>query len=156
MNPKRDKVLRRAINVLSYRMRTVKEMSDKLMEKCDDEEIVNDVLFELCQKKLLDDKNYAELYAQDAVNLKNKGQYRISAELALKGVEKSVIQRAIDSVAEEEYAALLNYIESYTRGRVIESYNDVEKLKAHLYRRGYAMSDINSAVRESDITWEDE
>ena len=155
MNPKRDKVFWRAINVLAYRMRTVKEMSDKLMEKCDDEEIVNDVLFELCQKKLLDDKNYAELYVEESINLKNKGQFRISAELVAKGVEKSVISRAISAFAEAEYAALLNYIESYTRGRTFESYADIEKLKAHLYRRGYAMSDINSAVRESEISWEE-
>ncbi|MCL2838677.1 MAG: recombination regulator RecX [Oscillospiraceae bacterium] len=151
MNTKRDKVLKRAINVLAHKMRTVKEMSDKLMEKCDDEEIVNDVLFELCQKKLLDDLNYATLYIQDSINLKQKGLFQISMELEEKGVDRNVINRAIEASEVDEFAAVLNYIEVYTRAKTFESYKDVEKLKAHLARRGYTFDVINLAVRELGI-----
>ena len=147
-NAKREKVLKRAINVLAFKMRTVKEMSDKLMEKCDDEEIVNDVLFELCQRKLLDDLNYATLYIQDGVNLKQKGFFRIQMELEEKGVDRSVINRAIEASGVDEFAAVLNYIEIYTQGKTFEDYKDVEKLKAHLARRGFTFDVINSAVRE--------
>ena len=145
--------MRLAVNVLAYRMRTVKEMSDRLSEKCDDEDIVNEVLYELCQKKLLDDLHYATLYIQDNVNLKRKGFFRIKTELEKKGVDKSIIKRAIEESEIDEFAALLNYIEAYTHGRTFESYADVEKLKAHLARRGFTFDIINSAVRESGITW---
>jgi len=149
----KDKLKRRAINILAYRMRTVKEMSDKLFEKCDDEDLINEVLFELCQKKLLDDLNYATLYIEDSINLKNKGRFRIQSELAAKGIDKKVIEQAFTASEVDEYSALLGYIESHTRGKTFESYNDVEKLKAHLYRKGYSIGDISSAVRESGITW---
>jgi len=152
MTTQRDKVLKRAINVLAYKMRTVKEMSDKLTEKCDDEEIVNDVLFELCQKKLLDDLHYATLYIQDGINLKQKGRFRIQTELIAKGVDKKVIQQAFEASEVNEVDVLLKYIESYTYGKTFESYKDIEKLKAHLYRKGYSIGDINEAVRESGIT----
>ena len=147
----KQKVMKRAINVLAFKMRTVKEMSDKLSEKCDDEEIVNDVLFELCQKKLLDDLNYATLYIQDGVNLKGKGFFRLQMELEEKGVDRNVIKRAIEASGVDEYSAVLSYIESYTQGKTFESYNDVEKLKAHLARRGFTFDVINQAVWESGI-----
>ena len=145
----RERVLRRAYNVLAYRMRTVKEMSDKLMEKCDDEDIVNDVLFELCQKKLLDDLHYATLYIQDGVNIRQKGLFRIQMELEEKGVDRGIIRRAVEASEIDEFAAILNYIEVYTQGRTFEDYKDIEKLKAHLGRRGFTFEVINSAVKEA-------
>jgi regulatory protein len=146
-----DRAKSYAIKLLSYRMYTVSEMSDKLMEKCDDEDVTNEVLFELCKSKLLDDMNYATLYIQDSISLKQKGRFRIQMELQEKGVDKSVIRQAFASSEVDEFAALLDYIEKYTSGKVYETYNDIEKLKAHLYRKGYAADDISRAVRESGL-----
>jgi len=140
-----------AIKLLGYRMYTVKQMSDKLTEKGFEQDAVDEVLFELCKSKLLDDLNYATLYIEDSVNLKQKGRFRIQQELMEKGVEKGVISRAFESAEVDEYSVLLDYIERYTNGKVFEDYKDVEKLKAHLYRKGYDAGDIGRAVREMDI-----
>ena len=145
-----------ATKLLSYRMYTVKQLSDKLIEKGFEQDSVDEVLFELCKAKLLDDLNYATLYVEDSINLKQKGRFRIQQELLEKGVDKSVVRRAFEASEVDEYSVLLKYIESYARGMIFENYKDVEKLKAHLYRKGYASDDINRAVRESGIAFESE
>lgn len=147
----KDFTMKYAIKLLTNRMYTVMEMSDKLIASGASTDIVDDVLFQLCKSKLLDDLNYATLYIEDSVNLKSKGRFRIQSELAAKGIDKKIIEQAFTASEVDEFTGLLNYIESYTRGKTFECYNDVEKLKAHLYRKGYLSSDINAAVRESGI-----
>jgi len=146
-----DKIKSYAIKLLSYRMYTVKQMSEKLSQKGFEQDMVDEVLFELCKAKLLDDLNYATLYIEDSINLKQKGRFRIQMELSEKGVDKNVINCAFETAEVDEYSILLDYIERYTRGMVFENYKDVEKLKAHLYRKGYDSGDINRAVKESDV-----
>jgi len=148
-----DRVKSYAIKLLSYRMYTVKQMSDKLIEKGFEQEMVDEVLFELIKEKLLDDLNYASCYIQDSINLKQKGRFRIEQELRERGIDKNIISRAFEVNEVDEYSALLDYIEKYTNGKIYEDYKDVGKLKAHLYRKGYDARDISRAVRESGIKY---
>ena len=79
-----------AINYLSYRMRTTKEMKDYLKKKEIDEEHIPIVMDRLKREKLLDDKAFAQMFVQTRLNTSSKGPLLIKKELMEKGVNELI------------------------------------------------------------------
>lgn len=136
---------------LGSRMYTCHEIEDKLRRKGYSQEIAEQVIEEFCRVGYLNDKTYAELYIVDSVNLNYKGMYRIKQELALKGVARSVIDRAAEETEADVYAKLCEYVKSHFADMEISDWKELERIKAKLARRGYSSQDIRNCFDDLDI-----
>lgn len=140
-----------AAQVLGARMQTCKEMEDKLRRKGCSEETVNLVMEEFCRAGFLNDRNYADLYILDAVNIGYKGFYRIRQELAQKGVARSIIDRALEETEADVYEKLCEYVRQRYEGAEIPSRRELEKIKVQLARRGYSPQEIRNSLDDCGI-----
>ena len=123
-------------------MYTCSEVYERLIRKGAEKEDAEEIIGWLMSLGYLDDKKYAEYYIEDAVNLSNKGIYRIKQELYKKGIARSIV----DEAAENTEVSVLDSLTEYVRRKYGEnlelSYKEMTKLKAHLARRGFSYGDI--------------
>ena len=140
MNIERGK--KYALNLLGLRMYTCSEVYERLIRKGTEKEDAEEIIGWLMSLGYLDDKKYAEYYIEDAVNLSNKGIYRIKQELYKKGIARSIV----DEAAENTEVSVIDSLTEYVRRKYGEnlelSYKEMTKLKAHLARRGFSYGDI--------------
>lgn len=125
-----EKAKKTAANIVGYRMYTCREVEDKLRRKGFDAETAEQVVSEFAAAGILDDRAYAEAYAQDAVSLGGKGIYRIRQELYKKGIASSIIDAACSELKEQTCDTLREYVESRNLCDGITSRYELEKLKA--------------------------
>jgi len=90
-----------ALNLLSRRPRSRKELKDRLYRKEFPGRAIQEVLDRMEQIGLLDDRAFAESYIRDRVRLKPRGSRALRAELAQKGVRDEA-EAAIETVFEAE------------------------------------------------------
>lgn len=139
---------RYAVGLISKRMYTKAEVYDRLIKKNFDDEISQTVVDELSNLKYIDDEEYARLYFADNINVNAKGVYRISRELAQKGISRDIIEDISSEFEDDVYSKLKDYVQFKTYGVIPSDFKEREKLKAHLLRRGYSFSDINRVLNE--------
>ncbi len=151
-----EKAKKIAAGIIGYRMYTCREVYDKLLKKGIDKETAEAVVGEFQRAGALDDRAYALAYATDSVNLAGKGIYRIKQELYKKGVARSVIDEACDSLTENTLAALCEYVESRNLCDGIKTRYDLEKLKARLARRGYSPAEIKECLSRYTFEFKEE
>ncbi len=120
-----------AAKYLASRMRTCGEMRDHLKNKGFLEDDISEVIEEFKDFRYLDDEEYCRQYINYASE-KGKGQIRIRQELAEKGVDREIIDFALedhyDRDAELERA--LRQAEKTIAGKTVD-----EKMKGRLGRR---------------------
>lgn len=91
-----------ALRFLQVRPRTVREIRDKLREKEFGDEEIAQTIESLKKAGLLDDAAFARMYIRDALAGRGAGKMLMKRKLLLLGVEKSVVDEAI----EEEFAGV--------------------------------------------------
>ncbi len=146
-----EKAKKFAAYLLSSKPYTCKEIYYRLIMKKFDEETAEGVVTEFCRAGILNDEEYAAMYVHDAVNIHMKGAFRIKQELLKKGIASNIIDRAIQSVDDDEENQLREYVELRFGDKIFEERRDIEKAKAHLLRRGYGISEINKCFNELGI-----
>ena len=109
---------------------------------------IDQVVEDLLAEGLVDDRRYAERYAEDRQRLDGWGNVRIALELERRGVEPAVIEAALAAAGGDELATALALLE----GRVAAIAGDRDRNKAwnFLVRRGYEPELAYSAVREHE------
>lgn len=140
-----------ALRVLERTMKTEEEVQKKLREKEYDEETIQRVLSLLREYKLLDDERYAELYLKE--KLRSRGQKKAKLELLQKGVDKEILNQALDSIKDsniEEETCLKLARKKYDQ--LSKREQDPYKLKSKLYTflvgKGYDYELIGSTLRK--------
>lgn len=139
---------RLAMRFLSVRMYTSREIYDRLRRKGYGDEVAETIVSQLIEEGILDDRNYADCYIADSVNLNLKGMYRIRQELLRKGVPPAVVERALSESEADFESALRELVERKLLTMEITDRKDYEKFKEMLARRGYSSGEINSVLDE--------
>ncbi len=140
-----------AMRFLATRMYTSREIFDRLRRKGYSAETAEEVVTELIEEGLLDDKRFAEFYISDNVSIGYKGIYRIKQELLRKGVPGSVIDRAVANAEIDCEEALREFVRQKLSVTDIETRKDYERFRTMLARRGYSLSEINEVLSEYDF-----
>lgn len=151
-----EKAKKIALNMLSSRMYTCKEMSDRLMRRGFNAETIEEVIGEISAVGLLDDREYAKLYLHDGISLNSKGIFRIKQELMKKGIARSIIDEAVDECEVSTKENLFKYAEERINLRPITTRHDLERFKAQLARRGYSPSEIYECLNQFSFEFVDE
>jgi regulatory protein len=141
----------RALDLLSARPYTVRQLRRKLIQKEVPADEADAVVERLVGAGLLDDAKYASAYARSRLTGQGASVRRISQDLARKGVPAEVAKQAIAEVVSEEDVDTRAVIERVARKK-LTSMGDLEpvvlrrRLFAFLARRGYELDEIRDAV----------
>ena len=143
MTPEKNSLLEKAVNLLSYRAHSRKELSDKLKHKtgCKDAELV-EVMNRLEELGFLNDRTYASSVVRSCAR-KGYGTQRALSELARRGIPKELREEALAEMPETD-----GILEQLIRERLRNpsSRDEVRKVSAAMVRRGYTWDEIRHAI----------
>lgn len=153
-----DKYLSKALDFLNYKIRTKKEIEDRLYrylykdikDKAVIEDLHNRIINQIEDMGLIDDGNYASAYVEGK-KLKSSppGRYKIQRFLLKKGVDKKIIEKHLNDYSQElELKGAKEYAEKKMRKLDAKAVKDKKKLWDYLYRKGYS-SDVIRAIVDS-------
>jgi len=141
----------KALNYLGFKMRTEKEIRDKLESYDYSENVIERVMEFLLKYNYIDDFKYAMSYIRQTQRLKPLGSYGIKMKLREYGVKDEIIENAIleSELDEEEDAYSLLMKKKGTK----EIIDEKEKKKYHdfLLRRGYSYDIIRNVFKRAEI-----
>jgi regulatory protein len=145
--------LDRALNMLAFRARSVRELRRRLLEKGEQPEIADAAIARLTELGLLDDASYARQFARAKVLGSGLSRRRLQQELFRKGVEREVADEAIADVMAEDEVDEDAIIDRVARRKLrtlasLEPETRRRRLYAFLARRGYDLDDIRRVMDE--------
>ena len=133
----------KALSYVSQRQMSRKELRDKLRQKGFDEDTAESCVAWLLDHGLLDEESYAAAIVRHYA-AKGYGPGRIRTELIRRGIPRELQDDALNAMPESD-SKIDRFIAS--RLRDPEDRDEVRKLTAALYRRGFSGEEIRSALR---------
>lgn len=139
-----------SIHFLSYRMRTKKEIYDYLMKKELEPEYIEKIIERLTKEKLLNDREFAEMFVRTRMNTSSKGPKLIEQELREKGVSAAIIASVIPMYGyEEQYDKAYKFMEKKLRQSTKHAFRKrMEQLQMNLIRKGFASDVVKDVASE--------
>lgn len=147
-----------SLRLLAKRMRTEKEIIDKLKQKKFEDSIIEHNINELKRMNLINDQEFVEKYINNAITLnKNYGRYTILNKLLKLGVPKDLANEKISKffTDDDEFQTALNAAKKkmINLKRFDES-KKIQRLISFLSGRGYNWDIIKKVLSELKINYE--
>lgn len=146
-----DKVMARALKLLSVKSRTVAELRERLLERAVSEAVVDEVLARLQEWGYLNDEQFAADYSASRLQLKPLGRRRLARELEQKQVPELIIETALDQAYEraDEESLIDQAIQKRLRSRGYPRHRqDAKSLFDYLVRLGFDYELVRRKVRD--------
>jgi regulatory protein len=143
----------KAVNFISYRSRTIQEVSRKLKGLEYEPVVIDEVIERLKQNHFLGDISYAKRWVENRVDLKPRSHRLIAMELRQKGIADEDIDQALASAPEDEelaYEVLKRRIHRYAQ---LDFQTYKKKASAFLGRKGFSYSIISPLLQR---VWDEE
>jgi regulatory protein len=152
----RQRTFERAIKLLAAKSRSVAELRELLLQsRGTSKTAVEEALARLREYGYLDDERFAFGYASLKVQQRPVGRNRLKRDLAMKKVEKAVIDEALDlvfaEVSERELIDLAIEKRVRVRGRPTNR-AQAKSLFDHLMRQGFSYELVAEKVRAASET----
>jgi regulatory protein len=143
-----QRALDRALNFLSYRPRTVRELRTRLSRGGFDPDTVDRTVARLTELKLLDDSAFATVWVEQRRAHNPRGAALLRQELRRKGADQQAIADVLEGVelGEEDAVAA-----GRKKARLLRKHEQAEferRLGAFLVRRGFSWEQARGAVRQ--------
>ncbi len=134
----------KAVNYLTFKDRTKKEIVDKLTEKGYGREDIDEAIHRLCEYGYINDERYTFSYIK--ANIQKKGKKLIRTELLNKGIDREVVSSCLEDTVVDEYETIDSIL--------LKRYGDADftdekvcrRVYGYLQRRGFNYSCISSAI----------
>lgn len=150
-----EKAYQRALNFLSYRVRTEIEIRRNLAKHDTPENVVEDVLERLRRNRLVDDSSFAQTWVENRSDFRPRGRRALHSELRQKGIADEIIQEALQGL--DEPALALRAAEKNARKyRQLDWPEFRQKLLGFLARRGFNYDVAAPAVEQAWARMQDE
>ena len=148
----RQRTLDRAVNLLTYKPRSIKELRERLLEKdWTNEQIVDETIEKLKFYGYVNDEQFAKSFAASQIRQKPVGKRVLKQKLAQKKLDKETIEAALEQALEEtpEAEIIERAIEKRLRlkGKP-ETREDAKKFYDYLLRQGFSYDLVSSKMRE--------
>lgn len=146
-----QKIYDRALNFLSYRPRSEKEVKDYLNKKRVGKETQKLVIEKLKKTKLLDDKEFTRWWFDQRTTFKPSGRWLLVAELRKKGIDKKIINQVLAnklSGSLEKKLALKAACKKLSSYQKLPRLEFKQKMSAFLARRGFSWEVIKEVVEK--------
>lgn len=132
-----------AINYISVRMRSIKEIREYLKRKQVSSNVIEETVDKLIKSGYLNDFNFAKAYVNDQLLITNKGPLKIKQELIKHGVSSDIINEVIEEIDKELIKEKLSNLMSKQLRLKKGSTNSVKtKLLNYFYNIGYSKEDV--------------
>ena len=135
-------IYNKALDIISRREHSQKELTDKLAKKYDIPELINSVIHNLIEKNLLNDLRFSQAYVV-ARKRKGFGPKKIRYELVSRGVNENTASEVIDAEGGWNEAALKAFNKKFKAG-IGEDFKKQNKQKVFLQNRGFSFQEIDS------------
>lgn len=139
-----------ALNLLTYRPRSVAEIRRHLHKKEFDDAAIEQVLDRLQAVELLDDQAFARYWVEQRETFKPRSHLALRQELSQKGVDRNVVDTVLEDVDETAAARRVAAKQSYRWANLPKKEFKV-KLGQFLQRRGFPYGIISEITNE---TWQ--
>lgn len=137
----------KALNYLSYRPRSRHEVETYLKGKSVEPEVIAQIVEQLVDQNLLNDRVFAETWASERRQYGRKSLKQLEVELMQKGIDRDLIKEVlagIDTVT-DDVAVIKELIES--KG-LQKKYADEQRLIRYLQGKGFRYSNIKAALEQ--------
>ena len=143
------KVINYTLRILSYRQRTEKEVYNKLREKGYNEKHILEAMEYCKDKNYINDRDFAEVFVRDKVNLNKYGSQRIRYELISKGVAKEVIDDVLLPSSDDELETAMELaLKRLPRYKNDDRPAIYRKLGGFLQRKGYPYDIVKKVLNK--------
>lgn len=145
----------KALDYLSRRPYSEKELAKKLREKDFPDEAIEGVIARLRELSLLNDEHYAEILAEQLYNNKHYGTRRILQELALRGVSREIAQNAVEALDKDDVNSIILLLERKFHDKIKDEKGKQRTINT-LLRYGYSFSDVKQALNSVENNSEED
>ncbi len=139
-----------AINILSYRDHSARELENKLVLKGHSRECAADAVEKIKAEGFVNDERYAETLAADLFERKGMCPQKIKYELISRGVSSQIAENAVLGIDKDNISRIIELLSSKFSNRISDE-KGIKKVYNSLQRLGYLRSDIAAALRSVDI-----
>ena len=135
-------VYNKALDIVSRREHSEKEIKNKLLEKFDAPEIIEQVVLKLIENNLINDVRFAEMYV--LIRKRNGfGPKKIQFELMARGIDDSISSLVITEEGSWKEAAQKAFNKKFKNG-ASQEFKERNKQKTFLQNRGFSFEEIDS------------
>lgn len=149
-----QKARQKALNLLSFRPHSQKELAQKLTKSGVDPSLAKTAVSYAAEKSYQSDKEYADMYARHLTK-KGMSNRRIGWELSQKGVDKETIEEILAPMNDEE-EKIRGLIKQKARRLPITDKKEKDRVLQSLLRMGYSYHEVSSYLSEYSVIEEDE
>jgi len=144
--PEYQKAEKTALNLIARAEQCSAGLSRKLEKRKHDTSVINKVIFNLTEKKLIDDSRYSRFWLQSRLRFTRSPRQLLSS-LCAKGIDRDDAQSALKSVLDEEteYALLERFVKIYEKksAKKKDNHGDVTRsLKFLLKNEGFSFQAV--------------
>jgi len=143
--------LESALRLLAVRLRSRREITDRLQRKGYPADVVAPIVARLEEEGLLDDMRFSQAWVAGRLAMRPAGAVRLRQELRQKGVPSEIAERVVRAGLPEpdEHAGAIALAQARAR-RYRSEPRDVayRRLAGVLQRRGFSSTAIAAALRE--------
>jgi regulatory protein len=100
-----DRTYGAALNYLSFRPRSRREMRDYFRRRGTDPEIGDQVIERLERNGFLDDREFARFWVENRQTFRPRGSRALRVELRQKGIEGEIVEEALTDIGDEDAIA---------------------------------------------------
>jgi regulatory protein len=147
-----------ALNYLSYRMRSKREIYTYLKSKNTGDAVIQEIIHKLDEQRYLDDLEFAKAYTRTQINTTIKGPKLIRQELKEKGVSEEQINISLLDFSSEEQLQTALTIAEKVKGKngKLSAAALKQKIEQTLQQKGYDFSIIQQLFQVWTLEKEDE
>ena len=141
-----------AFLLLKFRLRSEKEIAERLRKKKFPEQIVKETTLFLKDKKFIDDVAFTKAWVSSRLR-RPFGLRKIKQELAQKGLSKEIIQDALAQVKEhynESQVVSQLAQQRFSKLKGIEPLKAKARVYGYLMRRGFSPEVIGEVIRDTE------
>lgn len=146
----RDEVHRareRALRLLARRPYSGAEIARNLRRHKVDDAIIQNVIDDLTEAKLIDDDAFAAYWVEQRENFRPRSRMALRQELSQKGIEREIVAEALSEIDEAEAARRVAQKQA-GRWRGLPEAEWRAKLTRYLMRQGYPYDVVSEVVTE--------
>ena len=140
-----------SFDLLSYRLRSEKEIKDKLKLKKISLRTIEKTIKHLKELSLLNDEEFAKQLVLENISSKPKGKNLIRQKLFQKGISKRISEQVLEDVFKsiDEKKIISELFEKYSKKvGSADIYEKKRKIFSYLARKGFDFEIINEVIQE--------
>lgn len=141
-----------ALHYISYRMRSKKEVIDKLKNLDYDEETIDQIMPFLYEHRFIDDLAFAKAFISDKCRLSKHSLKKIRYSLQEKGIDETLFTKASEEYLDYDLINLEKLLPS-KYNKLLEKHKNEpfvldQKIKSFFYQKGFHIEDIKQVLNQ--------